>query len=149
MNFFEKLIERNELLYYFGLINLVAGIVFLFLAYTTTNNLNGVNAWFKPFKFAISTTLYSWAMVWYGSYLQNFNTALFNWTIIITLGFEVIYIAYRASRAELSHFNMSSAFAGIMFSIMGFAATIATLYTGYIAILFFQYSFPSLPIYYL
>ncbi len=148
MNFIEQLKYRNELLFYFGLANLIAGIVFFVLAYTTVNMLNGVNAWFKPFKFALSTTLYCWAMLWYCHYLQNFNASLFNWTIIITLGFEVAYIAFRASRADLSHFNLSTPLASTLFSIMGLAATVATLYTAYISILFFVNSFPELPTYY-
>lgn len=149
MYFIEQLKFRNELLFYFGFANLLVAILFLLLAYTTANHLNGVNAWFKPFKFALSTTLYSWAMLWYCHYLPNFNATLFNWTIIVTLGFEVAYIAFRASRTELSHFNLSTPLSSILFTIMGLAATIATLYTAYIAMLFFTNSFPSFPTYYL
>ena len=148
MNFIQQLKYRNEILYYFGLVNLLAAIAFLVLAYTTTNMLNGVNAWFKPFKFALSTTCYCWAMLWYCHYLQNFDTPLFNWTIIITLGFEVAYIALRAGRGELSHYNLSTSLSAILFSIMGLAATVATLYTAYVAVLFFTNSFPALPGYY-
>jgi hypothetical protein len=64
MDFITELKYRNEVLFYFGLANLIAAIVFLVLAYTTSNMINGVNAWFKPFKFAISTTLYCWSMLW-------------------------------------------------------------------------------------
>lgn len=149
MYFIEQLKIRNELLFYFGFANLLVAILFLLLAYTTTQNLNGVNAWFKPFKFALSTTLYCWAMLWYCHYLPNFNATFFNWTILITLGFEVAYIAFRASRTELSHYNLSTPLSSILFAFMGLAATVATLYTGYIAMLFFTNSFPSLPSYYL
>lgn len=149
MNFIEQLKCRNEVLFYFGLANLLVALVFLVLGYTTANMLNGINAWFKPFKFALATVLYCWAMLWYCHYLQNFNTTLFNWTIIFTLGFEVIYIAFRAGRAELSHYNFSTPLSGTLFSVMVLAATAATLYTGYIAILFFANSYPALPGYYL
>ena len=148
MHFIEQLKYRNELLFYFGLANLLVAIVFLVLAYTTSNMLNGINAWFKPFKFALSTSLYCWAMLWYCYYLPNFNTTAFNWVIIITLGFEVGYIAFRASRAELSHYNMSTPLSSTLFSIMALAATVATLYTAYISLLFFATSFPTLPAYY-
>jgi hypothetical protein len=149
MNFIEQLKYRNELLFYFGLTNLLVAIVFLVLAYSTSNVLNGVNAWFKPFKFALSTNLYCWAMLWYCYYLPNFNTTAFNWVIIITLGFEVAYIALRASRAELSHYNVSTPLSSTLFSIMALAATVATLYTAYISALFFATSFPTLPVYYI
>lgn len=148
MSFIAQLKYRNELLFYFGLINGIAALFFLLLAYTTSNMLNGVNAWFKPFKFASSVTLYCWAMLWYCHYLKNFNVALFNWTIIITLGFEVVYIAFRAGRNELSHYNMGTPLSGALFSVMALAATIVALYTGYVALLFFTGSFPELPVYY-
>ncbi len=149
MDFITELKYRNEVLFYFGLANLIAAIVFLVLAYNTSNMINGVNAWFKPFKFAISTTLYCWSMLWYCYYLPNFDTKLFNWTIIITLGFEVAYIAFRAGRNELSHFNIATPIASFLFSLMAIAATIATLYTAYVAFLFSVNTFPSLPSYYI
>jgi len=148
MSFIEQLKYRNELLFYFGLANLMAAIVFLVLAYTTNTMLNGVNAWFKPFKFAASTVLYCWAVLWYCYYLKDFNIALFSWTIVLTLGFEVAYIAFRAGRAELSHFNTSTPLAGALFALMGIAATVVTFYTGYVCVLFFTNKFPQLPAYY-
>lgn len=149
MEFLIQLKNRNEMLFYFGLANLFVSLVFIVLANVTTTSLNGVNVWFKPFKFALSTTSYCWAMAWYCHYLPDFNFDSFNWTILTTLGFEVIYIAFRASRAELSHYNSSSSTASILFSAMVFAAILATAYTGYVAILFFLNSFPTLPGYYL
>lgn len=68
--------------------------------------------------------------------------------IITTLGFEIIYIAWQAGKGELSHFNVSTSFYSFMYSMMALAATIATLATAYIVILFLKNDFPDLPLHY-
>lgn len=148
-NFIQNLILRNPTLFYFGLICLVAAIVFLVLTRTTKTKVLNVNAWYKPFKFAFSTFLYAWAMAWYCYYLSDFNISIFNWSIIILLGFEIIYIAIQANKGQLSHFNLTTPFYATMYSLMAIAATLVTIYTAYIAVLFFNSDFPDLPEYYL
>jgi hypothetical protein len=148
MNFIEQIKLRNESLFYFGLICLLMTILFLVLTKVTSTQVYGVNAYFKPLKFAASTWVYAWAMAWYIGHLKDFNASLFNWVIIITLGLEIIYIAYRAYQGSTSHFNISTPPNSTLFSMMALAATIATLATGYIGILFFTKSFPTLPDYY-
>jgi hypothetical protein len=87
-------------------------------------------------------------MAWYCYYLPDFNSKLFSWSIIMLLGFEVVYISIMASRGQLSHYNLSTPFYGAMFSLMAIAASLATLYTAYVGFLFFKNSFPDLPNYY-
>jgi hypothetical protein len=146
--FVQNVKARNETLFYFGLVCLILSIIFLILAKTTATLVYGVNAWYKPFKFAFSTLTFAWAMAWYCYYLPDFNIRLFNWSIIILLGFEVVYIAIQASRGQLSHYNLSTGFYSAMFSLMALAATLATLYTAYVGFLFFKNSFPDLPTHY-
>ena len=144
----EILKNRNEPLYYFGLACLLASIVFIVLTKISKTHVNNVSAWYKPFKFAASTVLFSWAMAWYCYYLPTFNVSIYNYTVIILLGFEIAYIALQAGRGQLSHFNLSTPIYSVLFSLMGLAATIVTLYTAYIGVLFFVNDFPSLPGYY-
>jgi hypothetical protein len=147
--FIQELKSRNETLFYFGLICLLFSVLFFFFFKTSQTQVFNVSAWYKPFKFAFSTFLYAWAMAWYCAYLPKFNIELFNWSIIILLGFEIVYIAIQAYRGQLSHFNVSSSFYASMYSLMAFAATAVTIYTAYVGILFFKGDFPELPIYYL
>lgn len=149
MIFLEELKTRNEILFYYGSLCLALAVVFLILTKTTTTQVYGVNAWYKPFKFAFSTFLFAWAMAWYCYYLADFNIQLFNWSIILLLGFEIVYIAFMAGRGQVSHYNISSPFYATMFSLMALAATLATLHTAYVGFLFFTQSFPNLPDYYL
>jgi len=149
MSFINELKFRNTELFYFGLVCFVLTIVCAILIKTTTTQVHGVNAWNKPFKFAISIGLYACTMAWFCHYLSSFNTSLFSWTVIILFGFELVYIIFQASKGELSHFNVSTSTYSMLYSLMGLAATIVTLYTAYIGILFFTQSFPSLPNHYL
>ncbi len=89
--------------------------------------------------------LYSWAMTWYCSYLLAFNIGLFNWTIIILFGFEIIYIAFQAGRGQPSHYNLTTPLYAAMFQLMGLVAALVTLYTAYVGLLFFLNDFPDLP----
>ena len=149
LNFIKELKIRNEPLFYFGLFCLSLSILVIVFTKLTTTQVHGVNAWFKPFKFAVSIGLFAWTMAWYCHYLSNFNVTLFNWTVIILFGLELIYIIFQASKGELSHFNISTPTYSLLYSLMGLAAGLITLYTAYIGILFFTQSFPDLPRYYL
>jgi hypothetical protein len=147
--FIETIYHRNEILFYFGLINVVVAVCFFVLTQTTSTQVMGISAWYKPTKFALSTVLYSWAMAWFISYLPSFNTTIFSWSVVVLLGFEVAYIAFQAGRGQLSHYNVSTPMYSALFSMMALAATLVTLYTAYVAVLFFANKFTSLPNYYL
>jgi hypothetical protein len=148
-NFIYQLKIRNETLFYYGLICLLSAIVFLALTKLSNTQVYNVNAWYKPFKFAFSTFLFAWAMAWYCYYLPSFNINYFNWSIIILLGFEIVYIAIQAGKGQLSHYNLSTPFYAVLYGMMALAATLVTIYTAYVGILFFRYDFPILPNYYL
>lgn len=148
--FLSELKERNESLFYFGCLCFVAAILFTILSRVTRIEVMGVNAWYKPTKFALSTVFYSFAMGWICYYLPaSFYKPLFNYSVIVLLEFEILYIAIQAGRGQLSHFNLSTPFFSFLYTLMALAASIVTLYTLYVALLFFIHDFPSLPDYYL
>jgi hypothetical protein len=149
LSFIETLKNRNEPLFYFGLVCLVLAIVFLLLSKISAVQLVGVSVWNKPFKFAFSIMLYAWTMAWYCQYLPSFNISRFNGAVIVLLGFEIVYITIQAGRGQLSHFNNSSMFYLMLYQLMGLAAVLVTLYTAYIGVLFFKNDFPGLPAAYL
>jgi hypothetical protein len=148
IDFIQNVKTRNETLFYYGLVCLFFACIFLILSKITSTQVYNVNAWIKPFKFAFSTFLFSWAMAWYCHYLPTFNINLFNWTVIILLGFEIVYIAIQANKGELSHYNLSTPVYAALYSMMALAASIVTIYTAYVGVLFFTNDFPQLPNYY-
>lgn len=150
MEFLQSLKDRNTVLFWFGLINLVAGLIMIALSFIKPIEFGGTNAWYKPVKFALSTTALVWTLSWFTSYLEPSKTIDWsNWILIVTLGFEVLYIAIQASRGQASHFNNTSSFNLFMYSIMGFAAVLATLVIAFIGSKFWFNSYPELPDYYL
>ena len=149
VGFIKELKVRNEYLFYFGLLCVIISIVCIVLTKTSSSEVQGVNAWYKPFKFAVSIGLFSWSMAWYCYYLSGFNVTPFNWSVIILFGPELIYIIFQASKGELSHFNISTPTHSLLYSLMGLAAVLITLYTAYIGFLFFTQSFPNLPSHYI
>ncbi len=148
IDFIQQLKHRNETLFYYGLLCLLLSIVFITLTKFSNTKVYNVNAWYKPFKFAFSTFLFSWSMGWYCYYLPNFNIQFYNWTVIILLGFEIFYIAFQANKGQLSHYNISTPVYATLYSMMAIAASLVTIYTGYVGLLFFENSFPDLPNYY-
>ena len=148
IGFLKELKVRNDALFYFGLFCLLLSVICIVFTKTTATQIHGVNAWFKPFKFAVSLGLYSWTMAWYCHYLSDFNTTPFSWTVIILFGLELLYIIFQASKGQLSHYNISTPTYSLLYSLMGLVAAVVTLYTAYIGLLFFTQSFSNLPSYY-
>lgn len=142
--------DRNKVLFWFGLTNLILAMAFLALSWIRPLEFAGTNAWFKPLKFALSTAILCWSMGWYTGYLPGGrDITVFNWIIVVTLGFEVLYIGLQALKGQASHFNLSTPFYSVMYSFMAIAASIATLAVGYIGIKFFTAPVNHLPDYYL
>lgn len=150
MDFFTELAQRNLTLFLFGILCALGTIITGILSITTTTEVLGINAFIKPFKFFLSSVIFAWSMAWFVAYLNHPTTVnIYSWVVILVLSFELAYITLKASQGELSHFNISSAQNALMFSLMGIAISIMTLFTLYIGILFFQGKFPDLPIAYL
>lgn len=137
--------SRSELLFYFGLINLALALLFLGFSLATNTQVAGVNAWYKPFKFAASIGILSLTVAWLIGYIQPMREkSIVEWGLVISLGLEIIYIAWRANRGEASHFNVSTPINAIMYGLMATGATLATLMVGIVAIRFFSNPLPEL-----
>lgn len=99
----------------------------------------GINAWIKPTKFFLSTVIFAWSMAWYMGYLSQKGTVqVYSWVVVGVLTFELVWITYQAGKGELSHFNATTQFNAIMWSLMGLAISAMTLFTLYVGVLFFR-----------
>lgn len=149
MEWLLELKSRNISLFYFGSFDFILAIIFVVLSKTTQIEVMGVNAWFKPIKFALSIGIFSWTMGWLMFDLpQGRDIQIINWLIIIMLGFEIIYISFQAAKGQLSHFNLSTPLYSGLYSLMAIAATVVSFIALYIGIRFIQHDFPNLPDYY-
>ena len=136
---------RNELLFFTGAVYAVMAFVCFVLIYLTNIQVLGISAFIKPMKFYISSVIFTFTMAWILYYL-NYSKLLaaFSWTLVVTLTFENLYISYKAFIGQQSHFNISTSFNSAMFSLMAITITIITLFTAYIAVVFFTKDFPTL-----
>lgn len=148
-HFFDVLRSRNEVLYYLGLVCLVAALLCIVLIRVTNTDVMGVNAWYKPLKFFVSTAIFVWSMTWYTGYLGKSDAVVwYSWGMVLLFCFEDGYVALMAARGQLSHFNISTPLYAGLYSLMGAGAVGISLWTAYIGLLFFQNDFPNLPLAY-
>src|SRR5215208_349129 len=90
--------------------------------------ITGTPAWLKPFKFAVSTAVYSFTLAWIFGYLTDWPRVrrLVGWTTAIVFVLEVAIIDMQAWRGTTSHFNASTPLNMTLFAIMGTAIIVQT-----------------------
>ncbi|UOQ71797.1 hypothetical protein [Hymenobacter cellulosilyticus] len=82
----------------------------------------GLNVWFKPLKFALSDIIYLWTLGWLLADLPagpQRAVHRISWGVAISILVEIGVIYLQAARGTTSHFNVASAFDGMLFSLMG------------------------------
>lgn len=99
---------------------------------------NGDNVWLKPLKFEISIAIYLFSFALLlpltGEAFQRSRLGRSTvWPVIGLLFFELVYIAWRASRGEASHYNQGSPAAVALYAAMGIAAVLFTAASGILA----------------
>ncbi|HEY7302569.1 MAG TPA: hypothetical protein VH601_00530 [Bryobacteraceae bacterium] len=90
--------------------------------------ITGAPAWLKPFKFAISTAVYSLTLAWIFTWLSDWPRLrrVVGWTTAIVFVLEVSIIDTQAWRGMTSHFNVSTPLNMILFFVMGAAILLQT-----------------------
>jgi hypothetical protein len=132
---------KNKVLFWLGVVHFLVCI--LLFIYSNFNDMKilGINSAYKPMKFALSIWAYAWTMAWLLAYLdQPRAVRWYSWMAVITLGFEQWAITSQALAGEMSHFNRSSVYGIVLFALMGVFILTFTIWTGWIAILFFRQS---------
>ena len=148
-HFLYELRLQNKELYYFSASLFVLSAIFYSLTKISSIQVAGINAWFKPFKFAIPIAIYSGTMAWFCHDLRNFDIEFFNWANILLFSFELAYITLQAARAQESHFNRTTLFYTFMFGGMAIAAISITILAAYAGLAFFNGSVDNMPRYYI
>lgn len=138
---------RNRILAIFGSITIILFIIMGIISLFDSRSVLNIPLWYKPMKFSISIAIFSWTMAWILFYLpQTRKSSTISWTIVIVLSIEIIIITFQAARGELSHFNVSSLFNGVLFQVMGIAIVINSAMVGWALVLFSKVS--TLPLAY-
>lgn len=115
-----------------------AGVVFLLamvptgLAHMLDDRVvGGVNVWLKPLKFEAALGLFALTLAWFipmasRAFRASRTGRFVVWGFVWPATFEILYIAWRASRGEASHFNNSTPTAAVLYLLMGLGAILLT-----------------------
>ncbi len=125
-------------LFWFAAAMAALTLVTIGLAAADHRTLLGVPLWFKPMKFAISLTLYAFALAWMLGQLRERALRRTGWLIVAGVTLEMVIIVGQAARGVRSHFNGDTTFDVILFAVMGVTITLVWLATLAIALRFLR-----------
>jgi hypothetical protein len=126
-----------------GTLMLFAAIASLVGIFVDPRVVTGVPAWLKPFKFATSTSIYSFTLAWVFGWLSDWPRLrrVVGWTTAIVFVLEVSIIDTQAWRGTTSHFNASTTLDRTLFIIMGSAIMIQTIVSVAVAVALWRQRF--------
>jgi hypothetical protein len=109
--------------------------------------ITGAPAWLKPFKFAVSTGIYSLTLAWIFGWLPEWRRVrrVAGWMTAMVFVLEVAIISVQAWRGTTSHFNVSTPLDATLFAIMGVAILLQTLVSGAVAVALWRQRFADRP----
>jgi hypothetical protein len=138
-------------LFWVGMALLAISCLMLPLALVDTRLFQGVNVWYKPWKFQVSIGVYlltlALFMVWLPrEALRTLSARYVVWVAIASGLFEIAYICWQAAFGLGSHFNLTTELSTLMYSLMGVGAVLLTSASLALAILIARtknYGLPS------
>ncbi|GAA4384643.1 hypothetical protein [Hymenobacter koreensis] len=120
----------NPALAWAGWLNVAIMVLALLLWPIDERTVTGLNVWIKPAKFGASGVLYLWTLAWLLADLPAAVQRQVRWLSIgvgISMAVEILCIAVQAARGTTSHFNIGSAFDGLLFAVMGWFIMLNTI----------------------
>lgn len=136
---FNRIKAISPVLCYFSLGYLALFLLLVVLSQFDHRQLSGVNLWLKPSKFALSLAIYCLTWPLYLQFLpfKLLSRRFANFTVL-AMSFEMIAIVSQAARGQLSHYNVSSTYNAMVFSLMGVVIVSQTLFALYVGYTFFK-----------
>jgi hypothetical protein len=131
--------RRNSTFYWFGWVNVFLLLLFCVFSIVDETIVLGVNAWYKPMKFALSIWIYLWTMSWFMPYFPDGKRKVnVTFATIAIMVIEMGSIAFQAARGTTSHFNIQGFLNSFIFMSMGLAIAANTVLLIYFAIKIFR-----------
>ncbi len=133
----DELRHRDPLLFWIGAVMVLGLIVVTLLSIGDTRVILGLNPWIKPIKFLTSITIFLWTVAWFmpdtqattaGSGFSRIDKRqIVRWTIGPAMLVEIACIILQSARGTSSHFNNTSPFDAMIFSVMGLTIVLNTI----------------------
>lgn len=132
-----RLYREDPVLFVFAVIFAAMMLPTFFALLVETRTFNGINVWIKPLKFMSSAAIFLMTLALFMPYLDSADRArksvrFMVWAISVILLLEIMYITYRASLAEASHFNRTSTRDIVYYALMGAGILTATVMSGWL-----------------
>lgn len=112
-----SLLRVDRALTVVGLLMLVSLVGTLAGLAVDPRSVTGSPVWLKPMKFALSTSIYSFTLVWLLGFLRG-HPRLVGSTVAVGLAIEVAVISVQAARGTTSHFNFATPFDSTLYALM-------------------------------
>ena len=102
-----------------------------------TRTFNGINVWIKPLKFQSSVAIFLLTFALFWPYLDKADRSRKSvrfavWFVSIVTLLEVLYVTYRASLAEGSHFNNATLRDEILYALMGLGIVSTSVFSAWL-----------------
>jgi hypothetical protein len=106
----------------------ILGVLMIFTMFVSLAGLlldprviTGAPAWLKPFKFAVSITIYSFTLLWILGFVEGKRWLVRTVSVVTAVGLavEMIIVIVQVVRGTTSHFNVATPLDGALFSTMG------------------------------
>ena len=126
-----------------GVLMIVLAVASLVGVLVDPRIITGAPAWLKPFKFAVSISIYSLTLAWIFTYLTDWPRVrrVVGWTAAIVFLIEVAIIDGQAWRGTTSHFNAATTFDRTLYIIMGSAIMLQTLVSVAVVVALWRHRF--------
>ncbi|GAA4011224.1 hypothetical protein GCM10022408_24500 [Hymenobacter fastidiosus] len=128
-HFLRVLHRASPMLSWAGWLNVPLIALALLLLPFDDRVVTGLNVWFKPLKFALSTLIYVWTLGWLLADLPaaaQRATRIISWGVAVSMTVEMLAVFLQAARGTTSHFNVTSALDGALFGVMGLFISLNT-----------------------
>lgn len=131
-----------------GVLMTIVAIPSLVGVFVDPRIITGAPAWLKPFKFAVSTAVYSFTLAWIFGYLTGWPQVrrFVGWMTAAVFVLEVAIIDTQAWRGTTSHFNASSTLNRALFIVMGTAILLQTFISMAVAVALWRQQFADRPL---
>lgn len=124
-----EITDRFPTIMYSGMIMLAGAVVTILLMQVDSRTVLGISTWIKPTKFLLSGGVFLLTMGWIFDQIRPWNPGkslrLSKWMAWL-LNIETAMIVMQGARGVRSHFNTTTAFDGLIFSLMGIVILAAT-----------------------
>lgn len=126
VHFLKSTRRGSPVLWWSSVVMVLGMVICIALSFVDPRLLAGVSVWEKPAKFFLSLIVQALTVAWAISLLPKPARGVKSaaWLFVAALAVEMVYMIFRASRGEASHFNVSTTFAAIMYPVMGVGALI-------------------------